>query len=80
MPRVMTSLLMSSLPISTLHRLFDADCRIPGTWLQALLPFPTPPQEGAGETAINWLNTCFRYLWTYLPKHGPLNQHYNKIL
>ena len=51
MPRVTTSLLMSSLPISTLHRLFDADCQIPGTWLQALLPFPTPPQEGAQELA-----------------------------
>ena len=51
MPRVMTSLLMSFLTISSLHRLFDADCRIPGTWLQALLPFPTPPQEGARELA-----------------------------
>ena len=51
MPRVMTSLLMSFLTISSLHQLFDADCRIPGTWLQALLPFPTPPQEGARELA-----------------------------
>ena len=42
--------------ISTNHHyicidFFDTDIQIPETWLQALLPFPTPPPEHLGELA-----------------------------
>ena len=61
--RVMTSLLMSSPPISTSHRKSSMHIfKIPQTQLQALLPFPAPPPERPGELFViaymHWFSTC----------------------
>ena len=50
-PGVMTSLLMSSLPISILHQLFRCRYSNPREWLQALLPFPALLPEHPREPA-----------------------------
>ena len=63
----MTSLLMSSAPISISHRRFRSWIQIPETHLllQALLPFPAPPPERPVELTrrliqvYNWeFNSC----------------------
>ena len=57
----MTSLQMSSPPISISHRLFHADIQIPETQLQALFPFLAPPPERPGELAQKGVG-CFTSL------------------
>ena len=49
-PRVMTSLLMSFPPISTLHRLFQCRC-LNSRDVVASCPFPAPPPEHPRELA-----------------------------